>query len=135
MPKAAPNAIKRHQPFPSPPAFASIYRHAVEVPAGHRTLHVSGQIGVTPDGHVREGFEAQLEQAIDNLEMVLAHAGMSKADIVRLGFFLTRASDLEALREARRRRLAVEPAVTVLVVSALAGADLLVEVEATAAAL
>ena len=30
---------------------SSPYSHAVEVPAGARTLHISGQIGIKPDGN------------------------------------------------------------------------------------
>ena len=58
---------------------------------------------------------------------------MTLEDVVKLVFYLTRAPDLKALGEIRRELLAVAPAVTTLVVSALAAPDLLVEVEATAA--
>ena len=123
----------RYNPIPVAAGFEPIYAHAVEVPAQARTLHVSGQIGVAVDGSVPESFEAQFRLAIANLEAVLGGAGLNIEDVVKLTFFLTRASDLPKLREIRRELLAVSPAVTVLVVSALAGPDLLIEVEAVAA--
>jgi enamine deaminase RidA (YjgF/YER057c/UK114 family) len=116
-----------------PEPFRTIYTHAREVPAGTRQLYVSGQFGVSPDGDMRPDFPAQLEQAMDNVEALLAAAGMDKADMAKATFFLTRPEDLPALGEARRRRwAAAKPAaVTVLVVAALARPDALVEVEIT----
>jgi hypothetical protein len=45
-------------------------------------------------------FGSQLEQALDNIEALLASAGMGKADVVKTTFFLTRAADVAALGEA-----------------------------------
>ena len=119
-----------------PEEFRTIYAHAREVPAGARQVQVSGQLGVAPDGAMRPGFAQQLEQAMANVEALLAAAGMGLPDVAKTTFFLTRAEDLPALGEARRRRWASDapPAVTVLVVAALARPDALVEVEAVAAA-
>lgn len=124
--------MQTHNPptvWPVPEAFRAIYAHAVEAPAAARQLHVSGQLGVTPDGTMRPGFAGQLDAAMDNVEALLAAAGMTRADVVR-------AEDLPPLGEARRRRWASgrPPAVTTLVVAALARPDALVEVEVTAAA-
>jgi enamine deaminase RidA (YjgF/YER057c/UK114 family) len=118
-----------------PDGFRSIYSHAVEVPEGARTLFISGQVGVAPDGALRSGFSAQLEQAMDNVEALLRAAGMTTADVVKANYYLTRAVDLPTLGEVRRRRWAKKTpeAVTVVVVSALARPEFLVEVEAVAA--
>jgi 2-iminobutanoate/2-iminopropanoate deaminase len=72
---------------------------------------------------------------MDNVEALLADAGMTTADIVKTNYFLTRAVDLPALVETRRQRwsIAAPPAVTVVVVTALARPEFLVEVEAVAA--
>jgi enamine deaminase RidA (YjgF/YER057c/UK114 family) len=61
---------------------------------------------------------------------------MTRSDVVKATFFLTRTGDLPAFGEARRRRWASDrpPAVTTIIVAALARPDALVEVEATAAA-
>jgi 2-iminobutanoate/2-iminopropanoate deaminase len=54
---------------------------------------------------------------------------MTHTDIVKLVFYLTRAVDLPTLGELRRKRWAssTPPAVTTLVVAALARPELLVE--------
>jgi 2-iminobutanoate/2-iminopropanoate deaminase len=124
----------RHNPIPVMAGFETIYAHAVEIPADKRTIYVSGQIGVAADGSVPASFDAQFRLAIANLTQVLASAGLGIGDVAKLTFYLTRAADLGTLREIRRELLAIAPAVTTLVVAALAGPDLLVEVEAVAAA-
>jgi 2-iminobutanoate/2-iminopropanoate deaminase len=128
----------RHNPASlrdRPEPFKTIYSHAVEVQAGARLLMISGQVGVGRDGVTRAGFAAQCEQAMENVEALLAAARMAAADIVKITYFLTRAADLPALGDIRRRRWASAepPAVTVLVVAALAAPDYLVEIEVTAA--
>lgn len=130
--------MKSHNPqsvWTVPEQFRTIYTHAAEVPAGTRHLYVSGQFGVAPDGHMQADFASQLDQALNNVEALLASAGMGKEDMVKTTFFLTRAADLAALGEARRRRWASDTpaAVTVIVVAALARPDALVEVEVTGA--
>ncbi|MCF4128426.1 RidA family protein [Methylobacterium sp. SyP6R] len=116
-----------------PEQFRSIYTHALEDPAG-RTLYVSGQFGVAPDGQMKTEFPEQIEQAMDNVEALLAAAGMALPDVAKATFFLTRADDLPALGHARRTRWASETpaAVTVIIVAGLARPDALVEVEVTA---
>ena len=130
--------MKTHNPptvWTVPEQFRTIYTHALEAPAG-RTLFVSGQFGVAPDGQMRAEFTDQLGQAMDNVEALLASAGMALPNIAKATFFLTRASDLPALGQVRRARWASETpaAVTVVVVAALARPDALVEVEVTAVA-
>ncbi len=126
--------MQNHNPatvWTVPEPFRTIYTHAREVPAGTRQIHVSGQFGVSPNGIMQPGFPAQLEQAMDNVEALLAAGEMDRTDMAKATFFLTGPEDLPALGEARRRRWAsAEPAaVTVIVVAALARPDALVEVE------
>lgn len=111
----------------------TIYAHAREAPMG-RTLFVSGQFGVAPDGRMRAEFTEQLGQAMANAEALLAAAGMVLADVRKATFILTRTDDLRALELVRRARWASDApaAVTVLVSAALARPDALVEVEVTA---
>jgi 2-iminobutanoate/2-iminopropanoate deaminase len=123
----------RHNPIAVAPGFDTIYAHAVAVPVQSQLLYVSGQIGKSGGDPAPASFEAQFRLAIANLNQILAGAGMTIDDVVKLVFYVTRAADLQALGEIRRELLAVAPAVTTLVVSALAAPDLLVEVEATAA--
>lgn len=112
----------------------SAYSHAVEVPAGARTLHISGQIGVRPDGGTAEGVEAQVEQAWKNLVAILEDAGMGVEDIVRTTTFVTKPEHVAATRPIRAKYLGdLKPASTLLVVAALARPEYLFELEAVAA--
>jgi enamine deaminase RidA (YjgF/YER057c/UK114 family) len=112
----------------------SRYSQGIEAPAGLRWLHVSGQVGVRPDGTVEQGFTAQAERAWDNLLTILAAAGMGPADLVKVNVYLTRAADLAESRRIRDARLAgAAPASTLAVVAALAGPQWMFEVEAVAA--
>ena len=126
--------MKRHNPVPILPAYEAVFAHGVEVAAGARTLFVSGQVGVDRDGRtVAGGFEAQCRQAIANVEAVLASARMSLGDVVKVNIYLTRREDIPRLREVRAERLAVAPAVTMVLVAGLHDPEWLVEIEAVAA--
>ena len=124
---------KQYNPGTIAPS-VSAYSHAVEVPAGARTLHVSGQIGVRPDGSVAEGIDAQIDQAWKNLVAILADAGMGVADIVRTTTYVTSPDHVAATRRIRAEYLGeLKPASTLLVIAALARPDYLFELEAVAA--
>ena len=128
--------MKRHNPFAVIPGYDTVYAHGVEVPAAARTLYVSGQAGVRDDDQLVEGgFEPQCRQAIANIETVLAAAGMTLRDVVKINAYLTRREDLPLLRAVRAELLAVAPAVTVVLVAGLHDPDWLVEIEAVAAGL
>ena len=119
-----------------PDTFRSIYSHAAEVGKPGRILFISGQFGVAADGHVREDFAAQCEQAMDNVESLLTAAGMSTANLVKLTYYATRATDFPGLVQIRQRRWALDlaPSVTVIAVVALARPEYLIEIEAVAVA-
>jgi len=126
---------KRHDPFPVAAAFRGIYSHGVESAPGLRTLHVSGQIGIAPDGTLAPDFRGQCLQSLRNVEAVLADAGMRFSDIVKMSFYLVRREDLAALVEVRKSLLdGVRPAVTTLFVAGLVAPEWLVEIEAIACA-
>ncbi|MFK7849198.1 MAG: RidA family protein [Rhodothermales bacterium] len=126
---------KRHDPFPVAEPYHGIYAHGVETPAGSRTLYISGQIGVAPEGHLASGFEGQCKQALANLESVLKAADMELKDIVKMSFFLVRREDMDGLVKVRKELLdGVRPAITTVYVAGLVSPDWLVEVEAVACA-
>ena len=126
--------LDKHNPNTIAAAFSS-YSLGVEAPAQARWLHVSGQVGVAPDGALAQGAEAQLGTAFRNILAILNSAGMGPHDVVKVTVFLTRREDVGLYREVRDRMLAgATPASTLLVVSALAHPDWLVEIEAIAAA-
>lgn len=110
------------------------YSHAVETAGDVRWLHCAGQVGVAPDGTVRDGFTAQAEQAWTNVMAVLAAGGMTRDHIVQVRHLLVRASDVPAYRAVASRFLGEHrPASTLMVLQALARPELLVEVEVVAA--
>jgi enamine deaminase RidA (YjgF/YER057c/UK114 family) len=129
--------VKNHNPtevWSVPDKFKSIYTHATEVTGAERTLYISGQFGVKPDGSLSAEFAGQCTQAMDNVEALLAAAGMALPNIVKITYLLTNAQDFPALGEIRRQRWARDepPAVTAVVVSALARPDYAIEIEVTA---
>lgn len=125
----------RHDPFPVRDPYHGIYAHGVETRAGARMLHVSGQVGESPEGVLAADFAGQCRQALMNLDSVLREAGMSFRDIVKMTFFLVRREDLSDLVAVRKEMLdGVRPAVTTLFVSGLVAPAWLVEIEAVACA-
>ena len=110
------------------------YSHGVEVPPNARWLYLAGQIGVAPDGKVPSDFEAQADQCWRNIKAILAEPGMGVENLVKCTHFLTRAENIAAYGKLRTKHVGdARPASTLLVISALARPDLLVEVEAIAA--
>ena len=64
------------------------------------TVYVSGMLGIDPaTGDLLEGVTAQAEQALKNLEAVLAEAGGSTADVCKTTVFLTNMGDFAAINE------------------------------------
>lgn len=126
--------IKLFNPDSVAPPF-SRYSHAAEASGHLRWLHVSGQVGITPDGTLLVGFEAQATQTWRNILAILAEAGMGPADLVKVNMFLTDAGDVPASRSTRETALGdAAPACSLVVVASLASPDWLVEIEAIAAA-
>ena len=114
------------------------YVQAVETTGEQQVLRCAGQTSVDENGQpLHEGdMSAQVGQALDNLETVLAEAGYTLADVVRLNFYVTDADAFVASGEVWGARLAeagCRAAGTLLQVSRLAFPQLLVELEATAA--
>lgn len=110
------------------------FSHGVETPPGARVLHVSGQVGIAPDGTLAADAGAQAQTAWDNIGAILAAAGMGLADIVKVTAYLTDPADVAAYAAVRGRVLgALRPASTLVVVAALVRPEWKVEVEVVAA--
>ncbi len=110
------------------------YNQAVEVAPNARWLYISGQLGVGPDGKLRDGTAAQAEQAWTNILNLLSEAGMGPQDLVKITTFITSPADVATVRAARERVLgSARPASTLLVVQALASPEYRIEIEAVAA--
>ncbi len=112
----------------------SNYSHAVEIPPNARTLYISGQVPVAADGSTPGPIEEQVALAFDNVQTVLAEAGMSLEDIVRINVYLTDEAYFPAFRDQRNRLFTSHKAAsTALAVAALAHPQFKVEIEAVAA--
>jgi enamine deaminase RidA (YjgF/YER057c/UK114 family) len=115
------------------------FSQAIEVHRERRTVYCAGQVSVDRDGMTLHPGDmvAQFQQALDNLETVLAETGLKLADVVRLNYFVT---DVPAFLEAvpvvgeRLKAAGCKPASTLLGVARLAQPEWLIEIEATAVA-
>ncbi len=113
------------------------FSQAMDVRGASRTVYFAGQTSVDADGNPMHAGDmaAQLNQALNNLETVLSHAGLTFANVVRLNYY-TR--DIAAFAQAsavlgqRLHAAGCQPASTLLGVAALFHPDILVEIEATA---
>ena len=115
------------------------YNQAEIVEGSARQLVCAGQTAVDAAGTPRHpgDMRAQIGLALDNLEAVLAGAGMDLRNVVRLGVFTTDVD--EALRHfdllgMRFGPIGCAPPMTLVGVTRLAIPGLLFEIEATAAA-
>ena len=112
----------------------SRYSHAALAEGGGRRLLVSGQVGLTPDGHLDQDAEEQMRQALANLGAILSAHGMGPRDVAKVTVFLTDPELVPLWREVRDAFFdGHAPASTLLVVAGLANPRFKVEVEAEAA--
>ncbi|HWE76596.1 MAG TPA: RidA family protein [Stellaceae bacterium] len=111
------------------------YSHGIELPANARIIYCAGQLGLKTDGTMAgDDIRSQAEQAWRNIGAVLSSAGMGNENIVKLTHYLTRREDIPAYREVRAQFLGkLAPASTLLVISALARPEALIEVDVVAA--
>ncbi|MEQ8843057.1 MAG: Rid family detoxifying hydrolase [Acidimicrobiales bacterium] len=66
---------------------------------GGDLLFTAGQVGITADGLVEGGVEAELRQVFVNLRSVLSSAGASLADVVKTTVFLADMGDYARMNE------------------------------------
>ena len=110
------------------------YSHGIAVPQGARLVFCSGQLGVRVGDMLPPTVEGQAEVCFRNIEAILAEAGMSLADIVRINAFVTKREDMKSYMLVRDRFVSdPPPASTLLIVAGFTRPEFLVEVEATAA--
>jgi len=111
-----------------------------ELVEGHtRQVFLAGQTAVSAEGEPQHpgDMAAQIGLALDNVEAVLAGAGMTLANVVRMNIYTTDVDAFLAQYGVAAERLAaagVAPASTLLGVARLAFPELMVELEATAVA-
>ena len=115
-----------------------MYSHGVVAGPGELVV-VAGQVGMSAEGHVAvDDVVGQTKQAFENVRMVIEAGGCTMRDVVRLQTFLTRSGDIPGFMKARSEVFpryfpdGAYPPNTLLVISQLVRADLLVEIEAIA---
>jgi enamine deaminase RidA (YjgF/YER057c/UK114 family) len=121
-----------------PKHWAAPKGYANGVVASGRQLFIAGQVGWNAKAEFEsDDFVAQVEQALRNVVDVLAAAGGSPADLVRLNWYVTDKAEYQArqreIGEVYRRVIGRNfPAMTLLVVAGLLEPRAKVEIEATA---
>ena len=125
--------MRRLNPTSIHPPFAN-YAHGVEVGPDARLVFCSGQLGVGRDGVVPEAVEDQARLCFRAIAAILADAGMSLADLVRLNAYVSAAEYLGAYMKVRDEFVSTPPpASTLMVVQGFARREFKVEIEAVAA--
>ncbi len=115
----------------------SAFSQAVVVEGSARTIYVGGQNAVDAQGTIVGigDIAAQTEQIFANLESVLAAAGATLHDIIKVTIFIVQGNDLGpgfAVYQQKWGTVARPPAVSAAFVAGLAHPDFLVEIEAVA---
>ena len=93
------------------PAAIGPYSQAVSIDlaSADKIVFCSGQIGLDPaTGNLREGFEAQVDQALANMRAVIVAAGGGLGDIVKLTLFVTDLANFASVN-ARMEALLPKP--------------------------
>jgi enamine deaminase RidA (YjgF/YER057c/UK114 family) len=109
------------------------YVHAIEVRGPGRLLYVSGTMGLDADGMPGATLAEQLELVWSNIRTILASAGMTVANIVRVTSYLRDATSAEANQDARVAALEGRAVATTAIVVQTLAPDWLVEIEVVAA--
>lgn len=99
-----------------------------------RFVFTSGQVGISPltGAMVEGGVEEQLNQAITNVEGILAEVGCTLEDVAKATLYVRDISQFDLINRVYARRFpAPEPARTIVQVEGLPK-DALVEIECIA---
>jgi 2-iminobutanoate/2-iminopropanoate deaminase len=115
-----------------------MYSHGMAAPAGEIVV-VAGMTGVDANGQIAgPDAESQTRQAFENVRAVVEAAGCTMRDVLRLQTFVTGAQHIAGFMKARAAVFARDfsdgayPTNTLVVVTALANPELVVEIEAMA---
>ena len=110
------------------------YIHAMGVRSPDRLLFVAGTVGLDPDGAPGATLDEQLELIWANLRTILAAAGLTVDNIVRLTSYLRSAEYAAANTRARSNALGGRLVPTTAIVAETLVSAWLVEIEVIAAA-
>jgi 2-iminobutanoate/2-iminopropanoate deaminase len=108
--------------------------HYTDAVVAGDTLYISGIVPVDADGGVvGDDVAAQARQVFANMELVLAAAGATPADVVKVTVYLLDVDDRPLINPVRQEFFgAARPASTLVEVSRLAVPGALLEIEAIA---
>lgn len=125
--------------FINPPTIAPPrgYTHVVETTGPGRTVYLSGQLGMTPDGKFAGppgDFRAQATQCFENLKAALMAVGGGFEHVVKITNFFVDMSHLPIFFEVRDKFVNTKapPASTAIQIVKLAREGALFEIEAIA---
>jgi enamine deaminase RidA (YjgF/YER057c/UK114 family) len=122
-----------HDPVTGVYASTSDYAHAIEVRNAQRLLFVAGTMGLDPAGQAGATLAGQLALIWSNIRAILASAGMTVDNIVRLTSYLRDPAYAEANAAARMAALGGRPVPTTAIVAQTLVSEWLVEIEVIAA--
>lgn len=115
------------------PKPASNYAQAVLHGANAQRLVISGQVGITADGKLLDGMDAQLRQCWANLFAVMKAAGFEKKHLVKTVIYVTQPGQVPLSRRIRDEALeGLLTASTFIQCAGLASPELLCEIEGEA---
>ena len=96
-------------------------------------IFVSGQIGhVDAQGREVKGIEAQLKQCLENMKRVLAAAGSSLEDVVKVTVFLRNEKDFARMNEVYQGYFAKDQPARSTVIAGLVLPSMLIEMDCIA---
>jgi reactive intermediate/imine deaminase len=111
-----------------------ISHYSDAVRAGN-TIYVSGQASLDANGNLvgPSDVVAQTRQTLENMKTVLAAAGATLDDVVKVTVYLANRDDRPKVNEVRKEYFkANRPASTLIEISRFAIEGMLIEIEATA---
>ena len=119
-----------HSPYSS-------YSHGFVVEGAQKLIFCAGQVAGLPDGSIfgPDDFEAQGELVMKNLREVLADAGATFGNIVKLVTYVCSPHDVKKARALIKKHFPTDPPPnTICILRGLAHPDYLLEIDATAVA-
>jgi 2-iminobutanoate/2-iminopropanoate deaminase len=128
------NVLRALSPPSIRPPFAR-YSHGIAVPAGHRLVFTSGQLGIGPDERIPADSEAQADLCFANIAAILAEDQMTLANVVRINAYVTSREHMQGYMRSRDRKFPeLPPSSTLMIVTGFTRPEFVVEIEAVAAA-
>jgi len=110
------------------------YVHAIEVTGADRILYLSGTMGLEEDGSAPATLEDQLARVWSNIRRILAEAGMTTGNIIRVTSYLRDPGYAEMNQAARLAALGERRVPTTAIVAQTLSEDWKIEIEVIAAA-